>query len=62
MALTKVIPLAEGRMLEIRAQAANIFNTPQFATIDTIINSPSFGRVISVGNMRQIQLSARFRF
>ncbi len=62
MALTKVIPISDTRMLELRAQAANIFNTPQFTAIDTIVNSPSFGRVIAVGNMRTLTMTARFRF
>ena len=62
MALTKVFPLKESRMLEIRAQATNVFNTPQFTSIDTIVDSPSYGRVIAAGAMRAIQVTARFRF
>ena len=62
MAFTKVIPLGDVRMLEFRAQATNIFNTPQFAAIDTNVNSPSFGQVISVGAMRRFTMQARFRF
>ena len=62
MAFTKVIPFAETRSLELRAQLSNIFNTPQFNAIDTVLNSPTYGRVISVGAMRTVQLTARFRF
>jgi len=62
MALTKVIPLAESRMLEFRAQATNIFNMPNYSAIDTVLNSPTFGRVTAVGAMRQISMTARFRF
>jgi hypothetical protein len=62
MAFTKVIPLGDVRVLEFRAQATNIFNTPQFTAIDTNVGSPSFGQVTSVGSMRQIQMQARFRF
>ncbi len=62
MALTKVIPLSESRVVELRASATNIFNTPQFTAVDAVINSPSYGRVTSVGNMRQLQLTGRFRF
>jgi hypothetical protein len=62
MAFTKSFPLKENRSLELRMQASNIFNTPQFAAIDTILNSPTFGQVISVGAMRTIQFSGRFRF
>jgi hypothetical protein len=49
-------------MLELRAQATNIFNTPQFTAIDTNVTSLSFGQVISVGSMRRFQMQARFRF
>ncbi len=62
MALTKVFSLGEMRMLEVRASASNVFNHPQFATIDAIVNSPTFGQVISAGQMRTIQMTARFRF
>jgi hypothetical protein len=62
MALTKVFPMQEGRMLEFRASATNVFNRPQLSSIDTTLNSPTFGRVIGVGAMRTIQLTARFRF
>ena len=62
MAFTKVIPMKEGRVLEFRGQATNIFNTPNFTTIDTSVTSPTFGRVTAVGGMRQITMTARFRF
>jgi hypothetical protein len=62
MAMTKVIPMGEARILEVRGQATNVFNTPQFTVIDTTVNSPSFGRVTAAGNMRQMQLTLRYRF
>ena len=62
MAMTKTVPLGASRMLELRAQANNVFNTPQFTGIDTLVGTPQFGRVTAVGSMRRIQLLARFRF
>jgi hypothetical protein len=62
MSLNKLFPFVDGRSVELRIQGSNIFNTPQFRSIDTIVNSPSFGRVTSVGSMRKIQITARFRF
>jgi trimeric autotransporter adhesin len=62
MAFTKVIPIKESKLLEFRAQATNIFNMPQYATIDTVVNSPTFGRVTAVGAMRQFTMTSRFRF
>ncbi|MGA9800767.1 MAG: TonB-dependent receptor, partial [Terriglobales bacterium] len=62
MAFTKIFPMSESRFLEFRAQFSNVFNTPQYVGIDTVINSPTYGRVISVGPMRSLLLTARFRF
>jgi hypothetical protein len=62
MAFTKIFPLKESRMLEFRAQATNIFNIPNYSTIDATVNSPTFGRVTAVGAMRQFTITARFRF
>jgi hypothetical protein len=62
MSFTKIFPLSESRSLEFRAQFSNVFNTPQYVGIDTVINSPTYGRVISVGPMRSLLLTARFRF
>jgi len=62
MAFTKVIPLKESRTLEFRAQATNIFNIPNYSSIDTVVNSPTFGRVTAVAALRQITMTARFRF
>ena len=62
MAMTKEFPLKETRMLELRASATNVFNHPDYAAIDTVVNSPTFGRVTSVGAMRSLLMTARFRF
>lgn len=62
MAMTKMFPMAEGRAMEFRISANNIFNHPNYASIDTTLGSPTFGQVISVGSMRTAQLTARFRF
>src|SRR6185312_244376 len=62
MAMTKVLPLADSRMLEFRITASNVFNHPNFSAIDANLNSPTFGLVTSAGSMRTVQLQARFRF
>ncbi len=62
MALSKTVPLGEMKALEIRAQATNVFNTPQFSGVDTTLNSRTFGRITSVSSMRKVQLVTRFRF
>jgi hypothetical protein len=62
MALTKLITLRETKTLELRFSATNVFNHPVYTAIDTELNSPTFGRVISVGAMRSALITARFRF
>jgi len=62
MALAKTIALGEARFLELRLQGNNVFNTPQYTAIDTTVNSRTFGRVISAGAMRRMQVVARLRF
>jgi hypothetical protein len=62
MAIAKTFNLGETRGLEVRVQATNVLNMPQFTTIDTMVNSPTFGRVVGVGSMRKMQFLARYRF
>jgi hypothetical protein len=62
LALTRNVTFAGTRGLSIRVQATNVFNTVQYATIDTVVNSPTFGQVISARPMRSVQIVARVRF
>jgi hypothetical protein len=62
MAIAKTFSFGDTKGFEVRVQATNVFNTPQFTTIDTVVNSPTFGRVIGVGGMRKMQFLARYRF
>jgi len=62
MALNRSVMLRDRYPLDLRIQATNVFNTPQFRVIDTIVNSPSFGQVTSVGSMRKLQMIVRVRF
>jgi len=62
MNLSKTITIKESRALELRIQAANVFNTAHFTAINAIVNSLTYGEVTSVGNMRRITMLARFRF
>jgi hypothetical protein len=62
MAMTKLVPLKESRSLELRFAASNVFNHPIYSSIDTVLNSPTFGRVVSVSSMRTVLMTARFRF
>jgi outer membrane receptor protein involved in Fe transport len=62
LGLTRNLTFGQTRGLSIQLLANNVFNTVQFASIDTVVNSPTFGQVTSVRPMRRIQLLFRFRF
>jgi hypothetical protein len=62
MAMTKTFPMKEMKSFEVRLAASNVFNTPHFTNINTVVASPLFGQVTSVGAMRQLTMLARFRF
>jgi hypothetical protein len=62
IAMAKNIPLKDMMGFEIRLEAQNAFNHPVYTGIDTTVNSPTFGQVISVGSMRKLQVFTRFRF
>ena len=57
LGLTKNITFSQTRGLSIQILASNLFNDVQFASIDTNVNSPTFGQVTSVRPMRRVQLS-----
>ncbi len=62
MSLIKNIALGRPRTLSIRVQATNVLNTPPLLTIDTVVNSPTYGEVVQAGSMRSVQIQTRFRF
>ena len=62
MALSKTMQMGETRSLEMRATIDNVFNTVQYAGVNTTYGAPQFGEVTSVGQMRSFQFMARFRF
>jgi trimeric autotransporter adhesin len=62
LGLTRNITFGQTRALSVQLLASNVFNTVQFASVDTAINSPTFGLVTSVRPMRRVQVLTRFRF
>jgi hypothetical protein len=62
MSLSKTITIKESRALELRFQAANVFNFIDYTSINTTVNSLQFGQVTAAGATRRITLIARFRF
>ena len=62
MSLSKTITVKESRALELRIQAANIFNFIDYTSINTVVNSLQFGQVTAAGATRRVTFIARFRF
>ena len=62
MSLAKTMQMGTTRSMEVRATANNVFNTVQYAGVDTSVDSSTFGEVTSTSSMRQFQFTARFRF
>jgi hypothetical protein len=63
LGLSRTISLIESTSLEIRAEAFNIFNTPQFALPNATLGQSTTGVISSVFNpQRQIQLAAKIHF
>lgn len=60
--LSRTVQLGATRSLEMRATAANVFNTVQYTGVDTNLNSRTFGQVTSTSSSRQITVLARYRF
>ena len=62
MALNKTITIKESRALDLRFSANNVFNTVRFTSVNTAVNSLTFGEVTGTAGMRRVTLTARFRF
>ncbi|MBI2219749.1 MAG: TonB-dependent receptor [Acidobacteria bacterium] len=62
LGLRKQVRLGGGRSLEVRIDAYNAFNTPQFGIPGRVFGTPQFGRITSVGSPREIQLGLRLAY
>jgi hypothetical protein len=64
MSLDRFITLSreKGVRADFRVDAANIFNTPNFSGLATVVNAQDFGRITSVKAMRVLTFSLRVRF
>ncbi|MEO8259790.1 MAG: TonB-dependent receptor [Acidobacteriota bacterium] len=60
--LTRDVRLGGNRFVTLQVNATNLLNAVQWGSIDTTVNSPTFGQVLSVRPMRSITVNARFRF
>lgn len=60
-ALVRVLPLG-GARLQLRLEVFNLFNAANFDLPDPFLGSPTFGRILSAGPPRRVQLGARVVF
>jgi hypothetical protein len=60
--LAKELRLSVRTAVELRADAFNVFNRPQFNAPDRSLRSRTFGQILSAQLSREIQLSARLAF
>jgi outer membrane receptor protein involved in Fe transport len=60
--ISRDVRLSNTQVVSIQLQATNLFNTVRFGAIDSVVNSPTFGQVVSIRPMRTVQLGVRFRF
>ena len=60
--LTRVVRIGETRAVNVSVVANNLLNAVQFAAIDTVVTSPTFGQVVAVRPMRSVRLDVRFTY
>ena len=63
LGLSKKVNLTEHMTLQLRGEAYNAFNTPQFAAPNTTVTSTAFGTITGTSQLpRTIEVSARIQF
>ncbi len=62
LALVRALRLGEHASVELRAEAFNLANAVNFGLPERTVDLPTFGRILSAGQARQLQLGLRFTF
>jgi hypothetical protein len=62
LALQKEVLLTETVKLQLRAEAYNLFNHPNFNIPNRTAFTPNFGKISSAQDARQLQFAARLAF
>ena len=60
--MTRDLPAGGTRTMSVQIRATNLLNLVNYAAVDTVVNSPTFGQVLSVRSMRSVQINARWKF
>ena len=56
------VRMGGNRVMSISVNTNNLLNNVNYGAVDTVVNSPTFGQIVSVRGMRSTQLNLRFRF
>jgi hypothetical protein len=59
---TRDLALGGNRNVSININASNLLNLVNYASVDTNVNSQTFGQILSVRGRRTVRLNLRFRF
>jgi hypothetical protein len=62
LGLLKHIVLKGETRLQLRAEAFNLFNHPNFNLPDAYVGSPTFGRIVSADSPRRCQFGVKLMF
>jgi hypothetical protein len=60
--LARDVRMPHNRVFSVQLNTNNLLNAVNYGAVDTLVNSPTFGQVLSVRGMRSTQLNLRFRF
>ncbi|MEQ1758203.1 MAG: hypothetical protein ABL986_07785 [Vicinamibacterales bacterium] len=60
--VTRDVPAGGTRTMSVQLRASNVLNLVNYGTVDTVVNSPTFGQVLSVRSRRSMQLNIRVKF
>ena len=56
------VRLGGTRVITVQLNTTNLLNMVNYGAIDTVVNSPTFGQILSVRGMRSTRINLRFRF
>src|SRR5262249_2497114 len=62
MSLSKNFTVHETQGVNFSVDAQNVLNTARYTSIDTLLNSPTYGKVVGVQGMRRFNFNLRYRF
>ncbi len=62
LSLVRTFDVASAARLQLRAEAFNVLNHPNFGLPVSDLNSPTFGRILSAGPPRLLQFAAKLLF